>query len=68
MFLYGGGIIELILICLFGLFMLGLTIYKGVSSRTDNSSSQSTKTVGKSGGRPAPKIGSKGGYRDWSFF
>jgi len=62
MFLYGGNI-DLILFIIFGLFMLGLTIYKGVSSQIDKSSS---KSGGKSGGKPGikPVIGSKKGYND----
>lgn len=51
MFLYGGNI-DLILFIIFGLFMLGLTIYKGVSSQIDKSGS-------KSGGKPGSKPGIK---------
>lgn len=70
MFLYGGNI-DLILFIIFGLFMLGLTIYKGVSSQIDKSSSKSGdksggKSGSKSGGKPGikPVVVSKNGYYD----
>ena len=70
MFLYGGNI-DLILFIIFGLFMLGLTIYKVVSSQINKSRSKlGGKPVGKSGsksgGKPGikPVIVSKNGYDD----
>jgi hypothetical protein len=62
MFLYGGNI-DLILFIIFGLFFLGLGIYRVVSSQIDKSSS---KSDGKSGSKSGGKSGSKSGGKPGS--
>jgi hypothetical protein len=66
MIMYGGNI-DLILFIIFGLFFLGLGIYRVVSSQIDKSSS---KSGGKSGSKSGvkPVIGYKKGYYDMPFF
>ena len=71
MFMYGGNI-DLILFIIFGLFMLGLFVYKVVSSQINKSRSKlGGKPVGKSSGKSNSKPGikptivvSKNGYYD----
>ena len=65
--MFFGGNIDLILLIIFGLFMLGLAIYKGVSSQINKSRSKLggkpvSKSSSKSGSKPV--IVSKNGYDD----